>query len=66
MVSIIIQVFNGANYLTKAIESAINQSYSDIKIIVVNNGFNYGGKTEYIAKSYGNCIEYIKKENEGV
>ncbi len=66
LVSIIIPVYNGSNYLKKAIDSALNQTYSNIEIIVVNDGSTDEGKTEEIAKSYGSRIRYIKKENGGV
>ena len=65
-VSIIIPVFNGANYLREAIESAINQSYKNIEIIVVNDGSNDNGETERIALEYKDKIKYYKKENGGV
>jgi len=65
-VSIVIPVFNGSNYLKKAIDSALAQSYKNIEIIVVNDGSNDKGATEKIAKSYGNKIKYYKKENGGV
>ncbi len=65
LVSIIIPVYNGANYMREAINSAINQTYHNIEIIVVNDGSNDGGKTDAIAKSYGNAIRYICKKNGG-
>jgi len=37
-VSIIVPVFNGEKYLEKSIESAINQTCTDIEIIVINDG----------------------------
>jgi glycosyltransferase involved in cell wall biosynthesis len=40
LVSIIIPVFNGSNYLGSAIESVIKQTYQNIEIIVVNDGSN--------------------------
>lgn len=66
MVSIIIPVFNGSNYMRDAIDSALNQSYKNCEVIVINDGSNDGGETERIAKSYGNKIRYYSKENGGV
>ena len=66
LVSIIIPVYNGSNFLSEAIDSALAQTYSNIEIIVVNDGSNDNGKTEAIARSYGEKIRYIEKENGGV
>lgn len=66
LVSIIIPVYNGANFVSQAIDSAINQTYENKEIIVVNDGSTDDGATEKIALSYGNNIRYIYKENGGV
>jgi glycosyltransferase involved in cell wall biosynthesis len=65
-VSIVIPVYNGANYLSKAIESALAQTYQNIEIVVVNDGSSDDGKTQSIALSYGDKIRYFYKENGGV
>lgn len=65
LVSIIIPVYNGSNYLRDAIDSALSQSYSNCEVIVVNDGSNDGGKTEEIAKSFGDKIKYFSKCNGG-
>ena len=66
MVSIVIPVYNGADYLGEAIESALAQTYENKEIIVINDGSNDNGETEQVALSYGDKIKYIKKENGGV
>jgi len=64
LVSIIIPVYNGENYLREAIDSALAQTYDNIEIIVVNDGSTDG--TEDVCLSYGDKIRYFKKENGGV
>jgi len=63
-VSIIIPVYNGANYLAEAIDSVLAQTYDNIEIIVVNDGST--DNTEEIIKRYKDKIRYYKKENGGV
>lgn len=65
-VSIIIPVYNGANYVQEAIDSALSQTYGNIEVLVVNDGSNDNGATEKIALSYGDSIRYFSKENGGV
>lgn len=64
LVSIVIPVYNGENYLKEAIDSALAQTYGSIEVLVVNDGSK--DKTEEIALSYGNRIRYFAKENGGV
>ncbi len=64
LVSIIIPVYNGSNYMREAIDSALAQTYNNIEVIVVNDGST--DNTEEIAKSYGKKIRYYAKENGGV
>lgn len=66
LVSIVIPVYNGSNYLKDAIESALAQTYRNIEIIVVNDGSNDDGATMKIATSYRDKIRYFEKPNGGV
>lgn len=65
-VSIIIPVFNGANFMKEAIDSALAQTYSNIEVVVINDGSQDDGATESIAMSYGSKIRYLSKPNGGV
>jgi len=62
-VSIVIPVYNGANYLAQAIDSALAQTYPNCDVVVVNDGSTDGGATEAIARSYGDRVRYFHKSN---
>lgn len=64
LVSIVIPVYNGANYMREAIESALTQTYQNIEVLIVNDGST--DNTRDIALSYGDRIRYFVKENGGV
>ncbi|MEA5015958.1 MAG: glycosyltransferase family 2 protein [Candidatus Limiplasma sp.] len=66
LVSIIIPVYNGANYMREAIKSALRQTYDNVEVLVINDGSTDGGETAKIAHSYGSRIRYIEKSNGGV
>ena len=65
LISIVIPVYNGGNYMREAIDSALAQTYPNIEVIVVNDGSRDDGETDAIARSYGNRIRYFHKENGG-
>jgi len=64
LVSIIIPVYNGSNFVCEAIDSALAQTYENCEIIVVNDGST--DDTEQACLSYGDKIRYYSKENGGV
>lgn len=65
-VSIVIPVYNGADFLDQAIRSALAQTYGNLEVVVVNDGSTDGGETERIARSWGERIRYVSKPNGGV
>ena len=62
-VSIVIPTFNRAHYLPEALECALNQTYPNIEIIVVNDGST--DNTESVLAPYMKRIRYIKRKNGG-
>lgn len=65
-VSIVIPVCNGSDFLREAVDSALGQTYGNAEVIVVDDGSDDDGRTEAIARSYGDRIRHIRKENGGV
>ena len=66
MVSIIIPIYNAEHYLVRCLESVINQTYSNIEIILVNDGSK--DNSENLCLRYANKdkrICYIYQENKG-
>lgn len=65
LVSIVIPLYNGSNYVAHAIECALAQTYPNVEIIVVNDGSTDEGAGREICLSYGDRIRYFEKENGG-
>ncbi len=64
-ISIVIPAYNASNYLAQAIDCALAQTYTNVEVIVVNDGSKDDGATERVALSYGDKIRYFHKENGG-
>lgn len=67
LVTIVIPVYNMEKYLSKCIESVINQSYDNIEIIVINDGST--DSSGDIIKQYAindNRIKVITTDNNGL
>ena len=61
LVSIVIPVYNGSNFLAQAIDTALDQTYKNIEIVVVNDGSKDEGATEKVALLYGDKVKYYSK-----
>ena len=65
LVSIVIPLYNGSNYVEEALKCAINQTYENIEIVVVNDGSTDSGAGKSICERYADKIVYLEKENGG-
>jgi glycosyltransferase involved in cell wall biosynthesis len=64
LVSVVVPVYNGAKYLSQALDSALGQTYRPLQVVVVDDG-STDSSPEAIA-SYGARIVSIRQPNAGV
>lgn len=55
MISVIIPIYNAINFFQRCIESVLNQTYSDLEIIIIDDGSTDGSEKL--------CEEYAKKDS---
>jgi len=63
LVSVIVPVFNGEQFIREAIENILSQEYPSLEIIVVNDGST--DQTEAIIKGLPGEIRYLSQKNLG-
>jgi glycosyltransferase involved in cell wall biosynthesis len=63
-VSIIIPLYNQSTYIGESIQSALDQTFRDFEVIVVDDG-STDGSSEVI-KGFGDHIRCIRQENKGL
>jgi glycosyltransferase involved in cell wall biosynthesis len=64
LVSVIIPVYNGSRYIVQAVESALRQTFTNLEIIIVDDGST--DRTQQVLQPYFDRIRYIYQENQGV
>ena len=65
LITIIINVYNGENFIKKCLESVINQTYKNLEILIINDGST--DNTLRICESYEDeRIRIINQENMGL
>ena len=62
-ISVIIPTFNRADFLKKAIESVLSQTYQRFELIIIDDGST--DNTYEIVSEFKNNVIYIKQENRG-
>jgi|APLak6261660231_1056022.scaffolds.fasta_scaffold10261_1 glycosyltransferase involved in cell wall biosynthesis len=66
LVSIIMPVYNGERYISKAIESVLSQTYQNFELIIVNDGSTDNSKAVIDTYLKDPRIRYIEQHNAGV
>ena len=67
LISVIVAVYNAENYLNRAIDSILNQTYKNIEVILVDDGST--DRSSQICEEYAmadNRVRVIHKENGGL
>jgi len=64
LVSVVIPVYNGEQYLADAIQSVRDQTYQNFEVIVVDDGSTDGSAE--VAQRLGEAIRYVHQANGGV
>jgi glycosyltransferase involved in cell wall biosynthesis len=63
-VSVIIPVYQGDRFLAEAVESVLNQNFTNYEIIVIDDGST--DNSHAVLQPYYNSIHYVFQENQGV
>lgn len=63
LVSVIISNYNYERFLREAVDSALDQTYSNVEVVVVDDGSTDGSRRVIV--SYGDRIVSVLKENGG-
>jgi glycosyltransferase involved in cell wall biosynthesis len=62
-ISVIIATYNRAEFLSKTIDSLLQQEFRDFELIVVDDGST--DKTPQILKAYGDRLRILRQDNQG-
>jgi glycosyltransferase involved in cell wall biosynthesis len=65
MISVILPVYNGGDFLKETISSILNQTHKNLELIIVNDG-STDNSEEVVLTFTDERIKYCKQENKGV
>ncbi len=65
LITVIMPVFNAEKYVTEAINSVLNQTYTNWELIIINDG-SFDGSEQIINGYVDKRIKYFYQENQGV
>jgi glycosyltransferase involved in cell wall biosynthesis len=63
-VSVIIPTYNRENFITKAIDSVMAQTYRNVEVVVIDDGST--DNTFSLVGQYGKTVTYFYQENRGI
>jgi glycosyltransferase involved in cell wall biosynthesis len=63
-VTIIVPVFNYAEFVGQALDSALNQSYPEVDVLVVDDGST--DETPHVLETYGDSIRVVTQDHRGL
>lgn len=64
-ISVLLPVYNGAQYLHRSIDSVLNQTFGDFELIIINDGSS--DNSESVVKFFADDrIQYFSQENQGL
>ncbi len=69
LVSVLIPLYNHEQYINECLDSIKNQTYSNIEVIIVNDGSSDNSEKivkQWIENNPNLNIKYISQENQGV
>ena len=63
LVSVVVPVFNGAQYIEACLQSILQQDYPALEVIVVDDGST--DQTESLVRNFSKNVVYVRQENSG-